>query len=90
MSEQRTPEDQVESIVETLRVNPDKYAHAMSLALLSKNRAVPAVTRMAAMLALESIIAGALLEGSPKVKCKPEPEFRWVNGAKVRVPRKDT
>ena len=76
--------DEVQSIMDLLRSDKDLHARAMELALQSKDESLSVLDRMAALVQLGVLVrfAGYTTEdlNAPK-----KPEYRWVNGAKVRV-----
>jgi hypothetical protein len=71
--------DKVLSIMDVLRSNNELHAEATRLALRSKDETLSVVERMAALVHLSALIQVAETE-IPK-----KPEYKWVNGAKVRV-----
>jgi hypothetical protein len=71
--------EKLESVLEILRKDDKLYARAMDLALESKDESRSPVERMTSLVLLSAIIE--IVESElPK-----KPEYKWVNGAKVRV-----
>lgn len=71
--------NKVETIMDALRANPQAHARATELALRSKDESLSVIERMAALVQLNALI-GVVEMDIPK-----KPEYKWVNGARVRV-----
>lgn len=69
----------IETIMDALRANPLAYAQARELALESVDESKSVIDRMAALVQLNALI-GVVEMDIPK-----KPEYKWVNGARVRV-----
>lgn len=74
------------TIIEQLRNNPELHAKAITLSLISKDTTLSPAVRMVAMVELSDLLAPVLLESVKESFAPPKPQYKWVNGAKVRVP----
>ena len=76
--------NETESVLSKIRSNPNLHERAMELALKSNDTSLPPLDRMAAMLELSALVN--VVAGDPNLPEVPKlPEYKWVNGARVRV-----
>lgn len=71
------------TIINRLRSDPKLHEKAMGLALRSKDESLSVVERMSALVRLNTLIE-SINDSTPNVSEK-KPEYKWVNGARVRV-----
>jgi hypothetical protein len=71
--------EHLKSVMDIIRSDEKLHEEAIRLALRSKDETLSVVERMAALVHLSAMIQVVETE-IPK-----KPEYKWVNGAKVRV-----
>ena len=72
--------DKVDSIMNKIRSNTEVYQRATELAIRSKDESTSVLDRMAALIELNTLI-----QIVSKDDTLNEPEYKWVNGARVKV-----
>jgi len=72
--------DKVDSIMNKIRSNTEIHRRATELAIRSKDESTSVLDRMAALIELNTLI-----QIVSKDDTLNEPEYKWVNGARVKV-----
>lgn len=88
---------QADDVIAVLRASPTIHEEAMKLALLSKDPTVPAAKRMLAYYDLGKMFdaVSGMIKTAKETKARgdakhgPKAEFKWVNGAKVRIKQEE-